>query len=224
VSAYISSVSNTGLMEIRFNSSMFTKFNFSLMNETTNDIYVKPADNRHEWDGYNNSQVNLTWSLVYYEVGVMRIQLNFKHPLQISPLTVQDRIVWHIKKNDTMFYHSIPLNKDLHADYWTLEAPLKRQQGVPGLLLQKADMGTQIFIGFFGSAAVASLLVAGPFFGFIWYLRSLQMIVHLPMMQTVMPSNAISFTKSLMPAGTYDLFDATWFDETLLQLQFDDNY
>ena len=42
VTAYIHSVSIFGEMEIRFNASMFTNFNFSLLNASLVDIYVIP--------------------------------------------------------------------------------------------------------------------------------------------------------------------------------------
>ena len=42
---------------------------------------------------------------------------------------------------------------------------------------------------------------------FIWYLRSLQMIIHLPLMRTILPTNAHSFFSVLIPVVTFDVLD-----------------
>jgi len=46
VSANIHSINRKGDMVIVFNATMATKFNFSLLNETNLDIYIKPAEGR----------------------------------------------------------------------------------------------------------------------------------------------------------------------------------
>jgi len=73
VTAYIKSISITGEMEILFNASMLTTFNYTLLNETNFDIYVIPAKGREDFDDFNLSDVNLTWSLVNYTDNLMRI-------------------------------------------------------------------------------------------------------------------------------------------------------
>jgi len=68
-------------MEIRYNASMFTDFNFSLLNSSTVDIYIIPYDPKPD---FNMSHLNFTWSLAFYEIDVMLIQMNFSHPKDIS--------------------------------------------------------------------------------------------------------------------------------------------
>ena len=53
-------------MLIQFNASMFTNFNFTLVNETNVDIYVMPASDRDQDATFNVSTVNLTWYLQNY--------------------------------------------------------------------------------------------------------------------------------------------------------------
>ena len=81
VTAYIHSISIFGEMEIRFNATMFTDFNFSELNKSLVDIYIIP--NNPEPD-FNMSHLNFTWNLTYYNDKVMRIQMNFTHPKDIS--------------------------------------------------------------------------------------------------------------------------------------------
>ena len=50
-------------MIIRFNTSMRTNFNHSLMTSDYIDIYIVPSMGREFENGYNNSQVNFTWSV-----------------------------------------------------------------------------------------------------------------------------------------------------------------
>jgi hypothetical protein len=66
VSAYINSIDQFGRMEIMINSTMFTSLNFSMLNESTLDIYVMPSPDMQLSNAYNLSQYNLTWSLASY--------------------------------------------------------------------------------------------------------------------------------------------------------------
>ena len=50
------------------------------------------------------------------------------------------------------------------------------------------------------------------FRGLKWYMRTLQMIVHLPMLRTIMPPNATTFFKYLIPAVMFDILDSDWLD------------
>lgn len=71
VSAYIDSVDIYGLMEIKFNATMFTNFNFSMMTPELVDIYLDPSYGLP--DGFNLTSLNFTWNLTYYKDDVMRI-------------------------------------------------------------------------------------------------------------------------------------------------------
>ena len=101
VTAYIHSISIFGEMEIRFNATMFTDFNFSTLNSSLVDIYVIPFNPEPD---FNMSHVNFTWNLTYYQDDVMRIQMNFSHPKSISLNLEQDTIVFHIKNETQAFY------------------------------------------------------------------------------------------------------------------------
>ena len=128
VSAYIKSLSVTGDLEIEFNSTMFTYFNFSELNSSFVDIYVEAAEDRWDYPGFNMSSLNLTWSLLSYEQSTMVIKIKFNDPYSLSPLVTQDQICVHILNETSLrFFHSTVENKDLHPEYWTLYKNIKKQ-------------------------------------------------------------------------------------------------
>lgn len=110
-------------MEIRFNASMFTNFNFSMLNASLVDIYIIPFAPGPD---FNMSHLNFTWNLTYYEEDVMRIQLNFEYPKSISLNLEQDTIVFHIK-NETQAFYSPEVEKQLHLESWTLTSKVRKQ-------------------------------------------------------------------------------------------------
>lgn len=88
-------------MEIRFNSTMFTDFNFSQLGPSTLDIYVEPSYTLPK--DFNLSRLNFTWKLEYYKnqpnatdllrgdpfsKAAMGIRMNWSDPLAISPYSV----------------------------------------------------------------------------------------------------------------------------------------
>ncbi len=64
--------------------------NFSdFLNSTENvQIYVEPALNRHlnPESGYNESDLNLTWSIDDFDGLNLLINNKFNNPLEVSPL------------------------------------------------------------------------------------------------------------------------------------------
>ena len=56
--------------------------------------------------------------------------------------------------------------------------------------------------------SIIAQLLSGASSGYIWYLRSLQMIVHLPMMSTILPANVQAYFESLIPIVQFDLLEA----------------
>ena len=86
VSAFIKSLSVMGDLEIEFNSTMFTFFNFTELDSSVVDIYVVPAEDRWDYPGFNMSSLNLTWSLESYQTSTMKIKIKFNDPYSLSPL------------------------------------------------------------------------------------------------------------------------------------------
>ena len=54
---------------------------------------------------------------------------------------------------------------------------------------------------------------------FLWYLRTVQIVAHLPMLKPVMPANVGQFFNLMIPLLTFDILDADW--TTKLVFNFD---
>lgn len=54
---------------------------------------------------------------------------------------------------------------------------------------------------------------------FLWYLRTVQIVVHLPMFKTVIPGNVNDFFEIMILLLTFDILDAEW--TTMLVFEFD---
>ena len=94
VTAYIHDIDIYGLMEIRFNATMFTDFNISELDIGLLDIYLEPSYELP--DGFNMSSINFTWNATIYNntnltdqwgqpYAVMYIQIDWNDELAISP-------------------------------------------------------------------------------------------------------------------------------------------
>ena len=59
--------------------------NNSWINHTSTMIYVQPQDKRDLEIGFNKSILDLTWSVESYKDDVMKINLKFSNPFEISP-------------------------------------------------------------------------------------------------------------------------------------------
>jgi len=81
----------------------------------------------------------------------------------------------------------------------------------------KAETGGQgmvvgtFMLGFFVNLALSSMIM---------YLKSLQMIIHLPLMHILVPPNVSVFFAKIIPVVSFDVLDPAWTTE--LVLEFDD--
>jgi uncharacterized protein YrrD len=88
--------------------------------------------------------MNLTWKLLYYSESEMKIKLNFPTTYQNSLDSVQDKLVFHIKKESPLFFCT-RVRKQLHLSSWTLERRINNL--APSLTMKFMRNGT-IFIDF----------------------------------------------------------------------------
>ena len=100
--------------------------NLIMLNETLVDIYMSPANDWHLWnEAYKPDDLNLTWVVDTYEGDLLKINLTFFKPSQISPTEVFDTLVFHIMDRSFYFIADREL-VDLHQNYTTLSAKVKR--------------------------------------------------------------------------------------------------
>jgi len=126
VKASIYEITSLGVMTIKFNTPMKNEtVNTTHINSTVVDIYIEPAEERHLAPGFDLSQLNFTWNVTEYADDELRIKLNFTKALSISPMLVQDRLIFHVKDKRDFFISSTYLD-DLHDNYTTLAKSIKK--------------------------------------------------------------------------------------------------
>ena len=69
-------------MEVHFNSTMFTAFNLTELNDTWVDMYVQPYELDSE--AQDLTHLNFTWEAIFYEEDVMKIKIDWNDYSSIS--------------------------------------------------------------------------------------------------------------------------------------------
>lgn len=64
------------------------------------------------------------------------------------------------------------------------------------------------------------LIGGGALRYFIWYLRTVQIIAHLPMQKTIVPANVNHFFRLMIPLLTFDLLDSDWTTKYVFNFDF----
>lgn len=192
-------------MTIKFNTEMKTYgLNLTDINGSICDIYVHPS-----YFDYNVSKLNLTWNVTTYDKDIMVIKLNFSDPLYISKNIIQDQIVFHIL-DPKFFFISKKYLKDLNKEYYTLRYPIRKQiiltPVVAGFMeatevTAKVMLNSQIFIFFI------SLFLAGILTYFLSMINSLQILVHMPLMNIAFPANTMTYFGYLIPLIKFDVLE-----------------
>ena len=86
----IRSVDSFGVVTVWFNGTNLKPVELDVINTTNLNITVLPAENRDRYTTFKPKSLNLTWEPISWKVDVLKIQVKFKYPLEISPLLVQD--------------------------------------------------------------------------------------------------------------------------------------
>ena len=55
------------------------------------------------------------------------------------------------------------------------------------------------------------------------YIKSLQMIIHLPMLNIIVPGNVANFFKIIIPVVQFDILDSKWTTELLLDFDYEEH-
>jgi hypothetical protein len=81
-------------------------------------------------------------------------------------------------------------------------------------------MGTLALV-FLVIAALLSLCGTGKGkMYYIWYIRGVQVIAHLPMLQILVPANVSVFYEMLIPFLQFDILDSQWTTELVMDFDF----
>ena len=160
---------------------------------------------------FNYTQLNFTWEFVSYDQNSLNFKLKFFEPLMISPLEIQDRIVFHFRNTSRNIFFSPRLNISLPKQYWTLQKPIKKQMP-DTLYVQNINDGIdstfQFMIFLVVVAVIMSFFMKGAFLYIVQLIRALQMVLHLPMMRVLLPSNVINYCSILISVAMIDFIPA----------------
>ena len=119
-------------LKVEFSTPMITQFiDLEWINSTVIDLYIIPADDRHNQEGFRWESVNFTWNVTEYgeltkDTSHIIFKLYFLEPLQISPLKIQDTLVLNFNETAN-FFVSKTLKKPLDENYKILSSKIKRQ-------------------------------------------------------------------------------------------------
>ena len=124
----------------------------------------------------------------------MDIKLNFSSPLSISPLLTQDTLM--VKFRDLNFFYSLEVNDFLDSRYRILSTPLKRQvedNVYTKTAQQTAKLSEALMQKLLIGSFVLNFVFQGAMSFILSVIRSLQMVLHLPMFVVILPGNVTMF-------------------------------
>ena len=200
--------------------------NLTLINSTSIDIQIEPALYRNLDETFDPESVSFQWEVAQFEGGQLDIQLNFSHPEEISPLSKQDKLF--VKFNSSHapnLFYSDELQKPLDPSSYLISSKITKQVTDPELSAKVMDGGQNARKGLTALLVVTFLInqvMSGAMKFIIPFINSLQMTIHLPIMNVIVPGNVNGFFSYLQPIVTFDVFDSDYTTE--LVLNFDEEY
>ena len=92
-----------------------TDFNYTHLNNITLiQMYIIPNQDWHvEYESFNMSKLNFTWNCIGFKNKMLIFSLKFNNPLEISPKSVQDKILINLSKAVELGYIKSYEGKDL---------------------------------------------------------------------------------------------------------------
>ena len=84
ITAKIVSSDQFGEMLIKFSENMRTSINLTSINHQYLDIYVLPSNNWTDYEPFNVSKLNFTWTVTSFKKDQMIIKMDFVEPNFIS--------------------------------------------------------------------------------------------------------------------------------------------
>ena len=148
------------------------------------------------------STLNFTWEVTSFHGRKLYIQCKFNSPPTISPKSVFDNMVFHIK-DKRQFYRSQNEGVDIHDDYTTLRHKVKRQ------LVSEIGDGPEVIADSMMSvlivAGLFSLIMSGSASSMVGLVNGMQLIVHLPIHDVPFPANVMEFLRALLEITQFDV-------------------
>ena len=152
------------------------------MNSSVLDIYIDPYEHPQ-----NLSTLKFTWQLDSVQDNLMRFKLNFTHPEAISPEAEQDTLVMHLIDPNSFMFFSIDELTFVHHSCRTMRKKITKQMTKSDIVQMAFDSGDKVEDIMKAGLIFAFLYAAAlgqneSFKYFLWYIRALQLVIHLPML------------------------------------------
>lgn len=211
VTAKFESIDQYGHAIIKFNSSMNTEhLNLTDLDSTVIDLYIVPYNNWHlDEDNFKvYPSLNFTWIIHSFKDKYLKLNLTFYEPIQISPREVQDMMIFHIIVPE--FFTTGLTFKMIDENYRTLPIKVRKQMADSSFNrnFKKAAETTQKSIkgGVIGGFLV-NFIMAASLSQVLGMVNSLQLIVHLPIINVNVPACVMIVENVLIPIVTFDFID-----------------
>ena len=182
--------------------------NIKDINETHLDIYVQPyADWHLEEHGFEvHPNLNLTWEVIEFNNTRMLIKVRFLNPVQISPKADRDTLMVHIYENSTLFFTSGD-SFQLHPDCHSLKKEIPKQLSQEYLSLSdNAELLAKVVNSVLVMSAALAPVSTGPIFTMVMMINTLQIVMHMPMLNVAVPANMFTLQQFLVKSVTFDIF------------------
>lgn len=124
----------------------------------------------------------------------MEIQLKFNNPLEVSPKAKQDLLVWHLVQSEVNKHLLVSeeFETPLNIQYYTLQTQIKKQvldNQVAELTKMLSIQAEKTLNGVMMASTVLNLFFSGFMSYLFSVMNSLQLVLHLPIFNVVVPAN-----------------------------------
>ena len=151
--------------------------------------------------------------------------MTFESPAHIStPSEVQDFLVFHVKEEGLNFFYSMQ-NKRLDPEKHTVKRKIRRQMENTALNrgLEDSAEGGELSLKFLLIFTfLMNLVLQGSMIYFTMMIRSMQLILHMPILKVLVPSNVSMIFGYIIPVVMFDIFDTSWTTEVVLEFDEDE--
>mmetsp|Transcript_12386 Transcript_12386/g.19281 ORF Transcript_12386/g.19281 Transcript_12386/m.19281 type:complete len:218 (+) Transcript_12386:3359-4012(+) len=183
-------------------------FNLTDINSTYIDLYLEPAD-LFIFKPEDLFHLNFTWEVVEYVGHEMKIQLMFEGPEWVSMSSPShfDKLVFHII-DPSYFFISKTLLENVETRTMMVNVPPQlRDNGFNRGVASSSQGAKQTMKATMVVSFIANAFLSGSLSLVLGMVNSLQLIVHLPMLNVAIPANAMLVFKALIPIVTFDILE-----------------
>ena len=157
----------------------------------------------------NPRNLNLSWTVVSFSNNTLVIQINFEDLQQISSdLEGYDLLNIVINSTD-LFSSETGLMLDSMFLNFTKKIPRQLRNGDESSSLEiAAEVGKQTAFSVLAVQLFTNIFISGSLSFLLGSLGAFQLITHLPIMNILVPSNAMEYFKHVVPIVTFDILSA----------------